>query len=357
MRTPLTASRAIPVALALAFAPAAHALDAPLAYVSIRDGAPQIYLKNGSQPERQLTRGEAAHGQPHWSPDGRRLAFTAMQGGTMQVFVMAADGSGRRHVGSGDRIEFAPAWSPDGRLLAYFSTGADDGASELRITEVASGRTERHAGNARDKGPWRPTWSADGRRLAFAGVDDKGKPQVFVLDRDAGTMRDVSSAVSPRGKAFAAISPDGRRVAYTSETRPSIDLVITEIDGGTSGTFTVPGSAVLHETPQWSPDGRRIAFGSTRDDPELSRMDIFVMEADGSGLRNLTRHPHEDFDPRWTHDGRSLVFVSLRTGTSQLYAVDVESGETRRLTDSRAHDTEHAPGPGPRDRTRKSAQR
>lgn len=356
MRTPLKASRALPVALALALAPAAHALDAGLAYVSIRNGQSHIFLKSGSQ-ERQLTRGEGSNSQPHWAPDGRRLAFTTTRDGLLRVYVMRADGSAQQRVGSGNRIETAPSWSPDGRLLAYYSADPETGAAELRITELAGGRTQGWAANGKDKGPSRPTWSADGRRVAFTGMDDKGKLQVWILDRAEGTVRDVSSAFSPRGKAFAAISPDGRHVAYSADTRPSVDLVITTIDTGESRSVTVPGAAVMHETPQWSPDGKRIAFGSTRDDPELSRMDVFVMEADGSGVRNLTRHPHEDYDPRWTHDGRGLVFASLRTGSSQLYEVDVASGETRRLTDSRSHDTEHAPGPAARARTRMSAQR
>lgn len=74
-------------------------------------------------------------------------------------------------------------------------------------------------------------------------------------------------------------------------------------------------------------------------------MDIFVMNADGSEVRNLTRHPHEDFNAHWSGDGRRVVFNSLRTGTSQIFALDLASGDTLRLSENTSHDLDFMPRP------------
>jgi TolB protein len=107
------------------------------------------------------------------------------------------------------------------------------------------------------------------------------------------------------------------------------------------------GVNAMHESPRFSPDGRHIVFASTRDDEMLTRSDVFVMNADGTGVRNLSRHPNEDFNPHWTSDGRRVVFASLRSGTSQLFEVDLDSGQTRRLTNNTSHDMDHVPYPAP----------
>jgi TolB protein len=327
----------------LAGPPAAPA--ATIAFVSIRDGHPHIYLKAGAGPERQLTHGSSANTQPVWSPDGLQLAFTSTREGLGKVFLMDADGARMRRLTADDRIESAPSWSPDGRAIAFFSTDPRSASVELRIVDLHGGPAVTIGGDGRDKGPWPASWSADGRRLAFGALDARNKRQVWVVGRDGSGLREVSSAFTPRAKAFAALSPDGRHVAYVADMRESADLVLTEVDTLVSRNLALPGVAAKHENPRWSPDGRQLLFGSTREDPDLVRMDVFVMNADGTQLRNLTRHPHEDFDARWSGDAREVIFTSLRTGAAQVYAVDVAGGTTRRVTASASHDMDHAPRP------------
>ena len=140
-------------------------------------------------------------------------------------------------------------------------------------------------------------------------------------------------------------SPDGRLVAFVADLRGNVDLVITDLVTMTSTNLTssVPGSK--SESPTWSRDGRRLLYGSTREDPNRLRMDVFVTNADGSGLQNLTRHPHEDFDARWSGDDSRVIFSSLRTGSGQLYELDTRSLQVRALTSSAGHNMDHAPKP------------
>jgi TolB protein len=84
------------------------------------------------------------------------------------------------------------------------------------------------------------------------------------------------------------------------------------------------------EDPQWSPDGGRIAFASTRG--ARDNWDIYVMEADGSGVQRLTDHAAPDQDPAWAADGRSLFFTSERDGRGEIYRVWLDSRKVDRVT-------------------------
>ncbi len=83
--------------------------------------------------------------------------------------------------------------------------------------------------------------------------------------------------------------------------------------------------------PALSPDGTRIAFSSSRAGRD-GNFDLFVMDADGGGIRRLTTEPGTDGEPAWTPDGGSIVFTSAREGTPQLYVISADSGDARALT-------------------------
>jgi Tol biopolymer transport system component len=85
-------------------------------------------------------------------------------------------------------------------------------------------------------------------------------------------------------------------------------------------------------SPAWSPDGATLVFSSTR----TGGGDLYVMNADGSGLRRLTSHPAHEGAPRFSPDGRFVVFEGDRDGSAEIFRVEVESGRVEQLTDSRS---------------------
>ncbi len=331
----------------LVFLPSAVAeeLGEAIAFVSIRTGDARIYLSSGPGTDRMVTGGKGVHTQPALSTDGR-LVFTASMDGTPNIYLVNRDGSDQRPLTRGERLEMSPSWSPDGKSVAFFSRATSGGDVDLRIVDVASGATVIVSGDGREKGPNPPAWSGDGRRLAYIGLDARGRNEVWVVNRDGTGLREVSSKFEARGKADVSISPDGRRIVYVAGLRGPFHIVLTDVESNETRNLT-EGVQAMHESPRFSPDGQRIVFASTRDDEMLTRSDVFVMNVDGTGVRNLSRHPNEDFNPHWTKDGRRIVFASLRSGTSQLFEVDLDSGKTRRLTNNKSHDMDHAPYPAP----------
>ena len=111
-------------------------------------------------------------------------------------------------------------------------------------------------------------------------------------------------------------------------------------DGSAQENLTQQPASDSH--PSWSPDGRKLVFVSRRD----GNAEIYVMNADGSGLRNLTRTPSDDLDPAWSPDGRAIAFVQKKCMPSRtrgdrcetyLYVVNADGSGLRRLTTDRGH--------------------
>lgn len=326
--------------LAASSAFAALTAQAQMAYVSIRTGDPQIWVRNDLGEEQMLTEGKGISAQPSMAQDGR-LAFVAREAGRTVVFVMNPDGSAKRRISADAMAEMAPSWSPDGHSLAYFAMDMASGGMQLRLLDLKTHATVVVTGNGKDKGPAAPIWSADGERLSFLGQDDKGRSQVWVVHRDGSNLRELSSKTAPRGAGWADLSRNGKKLVWIGDLREQgTHILVTDVDSGITQNLT---SAIQagHESARWSPDGRQIVFASSRDDKVNSRSDVFVMNADGSEPRNLSRHPGEDFDPKWSADGRKVIFASLRSGTALLYEVDLSSATTQALAQHPSHDMDH----------------
>ena len=110
-------------------------------------------------------------------------------------------------------------------------------------------------------------------------------------------------------------SPDGRKIAFGTWRDGNEDIHVMNADGSGQRNLTRTRN-LLNEGAVWSPDGRRIAFTrlSSRDD--TPNAEIYVMNADGSGQRRLTRNPWEDLTPAWSPDGRKIAFSGVQGSTS-----------------------------------------
>jgi len=179
-------------------------------------------------------------------------------------------------------------------------------------------------------------WSPDGRRLAY------GRHDVFVLDLDDGETREV--VVPGNGGYSPSWSPDGSRIALAVEQREGYAIYLMRPDGTDPALLTQASDLGWTD---WSPDGTRILFVGPGPEGAYQGWDIYVMNADGSRVTNLTNSPTVDLDPNWSPDGATILFRSRRDpppgwtngdAPDELYLMAPNGSDVRRLTNDAAID-------------------
>ncbi len=159
----------------------------------------------------------------------------------------------------------------------------------------------------------------DGERAA-GGVPNRNIKEIYVADYDGANQRRVT--VTKALNIFPVWSSDGRALAYTSYRRNnSPDIYISSIYQGTPPETPLKGRG-QNWLSSWSPDGTRIAFTSNRD----GNAELYVMNRDGSNVRRLTNHPSIDTTPTWSPGGNEIAFTSDRSGRPQIYLIPADGG-------------------------------
>lgn len=218
---------------------------------------------------------------PSWSPDGRRLAFASARESTTptnQIFVMNSDGSGIRKLTTSTETSLEPRWSPDGNKLAFVR----EEHGNLEIFIMSSDGSEQVNLTKDPADDFDPAWSPDGTEIAFASTRG-GAPEIYFMNPDGTNVTKFGPGLTP------AWSPDGSKIALV---HLGGIYVVTLADG--SAEQLTKG---YDQEPSWSPDGRWMAF---RRGKLAGNADIYVVGADGSGLRRLTSAKTPDVWPAWS---------------------------------------------------------
>jgi len=229
------------------------------------------------------------------------------------VFTANADGSGVVRVTRRDGPEFDPAWSPDGRWIVYRDSrrgiNQDDEIFVVRADGTGARNLTKDPGN-----DWGPDWSPDGRTIVF-NSDRDGMPMGgFLMRPDGSHQRRIATDAWVE---YPAWSPDGTRIAFMGGTSSSeYDIWVVNADG--SNLTQLTDSPGPDGWPAWSPDGTQIAFSSVRDDCSYSdapdcrstgdigpHHDVWIVNADGTGLTRVT-HEFGQF-MTWSPDGEYLL--------------------------------------------------
>ncbi len=322
-----------------------------IAFNSNREGNYDIYLipANGGKPKR-LTFHSADDVLGDWSPDGRWIIFSSNRDHRFaQLYLLEVATGYVRRLTDDETSLHSPTFSPDGRFLIYCRGGTSwwrkgyrgSANSDLWMLPITLGddqvsvgtpqRLTRYEGN-----DWAPMVSPDGKTLFFLS-DRTGVQNLWQMPLSEGGEEKAKPLTQHPDRVFnPSLSRDGKRIVYEH----GFALWVVTTDGKTPKQLTIYAPSDDLQNPvqrlalsgqatefALSPDGKQIAF--------VVRGEIFVVSAERGGeAKRLTDHPYRDFDIDWSPDSRKLAFISERDGNREVYVLDVQTRELKRLTNT-----------------------
>ncbi len=297
---------------------------------------------------RQLTHG-GENAEAYFSFDGTELIFQTTRDGVPcdQIHKMQLDGSDLQLVSTGDGRTTCGFFYPDGESIIYASThlgGAEcppppsfemgyvwaiyDSYDIFRAAPDGSGLTQLTDTPGYDA---EATIGPDGR-VVFTSVRD-GDMEIYSMNGDGSDVRRLTNRQGPDGGPF--FSPDGSKIIFRGREIPdgeeyddfkrlldqglwrptALELFVMDADGSNLQQVTNLGGASFG--PFWHPDGERIIFSSNWHNPAGRNFDLFIINLDGSGLERITFNDTFDGFPMFSPDGAQLVFASNRGARSE----------------------------------------
>ncbi|MBZ5536122.1 MAG: S9 family peptidase [Acidobacteriia bacterium] len=290
---------------------------------------------------QQLTRSQKSDDRPRWSPDGKEIAFISMRDGSSQVWVLPANGGEARKVTSIVTEASGVLYSPGGKHLLFTSDvypecdhsdpqkALECNASRKKAAD--EGKVKAHIATRLLFRHW-TEWK-DGKRshLFIVPVDGSQPPRDLTPgDHDVPPF----SLMGPDDYVF---SPDGKEVCYTSNHDPheerstNMDLFVVNVVSGQTRKIT--GNPAYDGSPQYSPDGKFIAYrAQSRPGYESDRFQLMLYDRETAQHRSLT----EKFDRwvdsfTWAPDSRKLYFASGDRGRNSIFEVSLTGNDVKRV--------------------------
>jgi Tol biopolymer transport system component/DNA-binding winged helix-turn-helix (wHTH) protein len=257
---------------------------------------------------------------PAFSPDGQTLAFNRGSQGVTSIYTVPVAGGEERTVITGAQFGWGLAWTPDGRDIVFGRAGWLARSGWLWKISRYGGDPERLQFGQEGTEP-----SIRGNLLAYARQVTNLNIWKRKLDALQGSApeRFLSSTTIESGPQF---SPDGSKIVFESTRSGAYEVWLCRNDG--SNLVQLTHLNTVTGTPRWSPDGLQIAFDSRAP----GNADIYVMDSRGGALRKLTDEPYTDVVPSWSRDGRWIYFASERTGDWQVWKMPSAGGSAVQVT-------------------------
>lgn len=293
---------------------------------------------------RMLTHG-GENAEAYFSADGRQLIFQATWPNLSrcdQIYIMDVAGRNPHRVSDGKGRTTCGYFFKDGKRVLYSSTEAASPDCPPRPDysqgyvwalydyDIYTARPDGSDTRVLFRSPAydaEATLSPDGRKIVFTSMRD-GDLDIYTMDADGSNVKKLTDELGYDGGPF--FSPDGTRIVYRAYhpktvdqmadyhrllqqhlVRPtSMELWVMDADGSHKHQITNNGAANF--APYFHPDGRRVIFASNVSDPAGRDFDIYMIGLDGSGLERITKSPDFDGFPMFSPDGRQLVFASNR---------------------------------------------
>jgi Tol biopolymer transport system component len=257
-------------------------------------------------------------------PTGERIAFfhgsyEEPPGTTPDLFMSNLDNTGRTRLTNDSAMEGRPAWSPDGTRIAYVSIGSSSVAlkilrlSDRRISTVYTWTTEAAVAE--------PAWSPDGLQIAFTiGPFRYSGSYIGVIGTNGTNLRILTNGGTDRHPSW---SPDGSRIVFSSARSNVSHLYIMQADG--SNIIQLTNQQAWDFEPAWSPDGSRIAYVSDCIGTG-ARASIYTIQVDGTGRVPIPKPMYETGQnyPTWSPDSKRLAYSQGFFKGGVIYIVNLD---------------------------------
>ena len=221
-------------------------------------------------------------------------------------------------------LSLSPAWHPSGRKLIYSKFLEGGAGTQLEEVDFATGKTRTISGGGLNI---TPEYSTDGRYVIYASGNESGTDLMMApIDSPTVIQRLTFGRGSDNGSPT--FSPDGRRIAFFSSRSRFPQIYTMDADGTNVQLLTpfTPGVRSYRAAPDWSPDGRAVAYEQQNGD-----FQVWMISVRDKEPRQLTSEG-ENEGPSWAPDGRHISLSSTRGGSKQIWILDTESGRFRQLT-------------------------
>ncbi len=290
------------------------------------------------------------------STDASIITFTRYDGGNGHVYAIAPDGSNEREITSNPGVQAHSNVSPDGLSIVYSQVNPDSASIESAPLDGGEPTVLNQGSN------WSlvPHYSPDGERIAFTS-DVDGNYEIYTMAIDGSDVQQLTFTDPPTQYVGPKYSPDGSTLLYATdqdEVDPANqqDLWVMPVEGGTGTRIT--SGINDRESRSWSPDQKRIVTQTIVDGVGQ----LLVLNADGTGLTQITDFPKGTpvfapggifpqmsgaVTPAWSPDGEWIAFASNHEGSYAIYLIHPDGTELTRLTNSSANDLSVGWGPLP----------
>ncbi|MEO5906404.1 MAG: DUF5050 domain-containing protein [Saprospiraceae bacterium] len=214
--------------------------------------------------------------------------------------------------GASGKILFDTNRDPEDNQGAEIYVTNEDGTQQTRLTNSSGFDTDAK-------------WNSDGTKIVFSSIRDGSPFNIYIMNADGNNVMRLTDTLL--GGTFPVFSPNNSKIAYNSSDGNSTSnagIYLMNADGSNRQRL---GSAFGDSDPDYSPDGNKIVFTSSR----TGDNEIFIMNSDGSNQLRLTNETFTDFMPAWNPDGDKIVFVSFRGNEKAIYTMNPDGSNQTRI--------------------------